>query len=123
MSNKADESLPTLEEMKRTVSGETPETVLDEEIFERTFEKDAGKLEFDFVHLKGLEDHYKHKSYWSKFLMTLIGAMFFFQMILLYKVGIGEWSFEKYQWLIPALLVQNLAQIVGLAAVASVNVV
>jgi hypothetical protein len=30
-------------------------------------------------------------------------------------VGVDVWSFTKYEWLLPALLVQNLAQIVGLA--------
>jgi hypothetical protein len=38
-----------------------------------------------------------------------------YQSFLLYKVGTGAWDFSKYQWLLPSLLVQNLAQIVGLA--------
>jgi hypothetical protein len=42
-------------------------------------------------------------------------VMIAFQMLLLWLVGSGRWSFEKYTWLIPALLVQNLGQIVGLA--------
>jgi hypothetical protein len=42
-------------------------------------------------------------------------SMISFQSFLLYEVGVGAWSFEKYTWLLPALLVQNLAQIVGLA--------
>lgn len=38
-----------------------------------------------------------------------------YQMILLVLVGHGALDFKDYDWLLPALLVQNLAQIVGLA--------
>jgi hypothetical protein len=47
--------------------------------------------------------------------MGLMFIMIFFQCYLLWKVGTGIWNFEKYTWLLPALLAQNLAQIVGLA--------
>jgi len=40
-----------------------------------------------------------------------------FQMFLLMMVGWGWWDFTKYDWLLPMLLVQNFAQIVGLALV------
>ena len=39
-------------------------------------------------------------------------------MILLVLVGSGVLDFKGYDWLLPALLVQNLAQIVGLASYA-----
>lgn len=68
-----------------------------------------------YAHLKGLQDHYKHKGYWSYFLMFVMLAMVVFQSILLGLVGAGVWDFSKYAWLLPALLVQNLAQIIGLA--------
>ena len=41
--------------------------------------------------------------------------MVLFQSFLLWVVGSGVWNFDKYTWLLPALLVQNLTQIVGLA--------
>lgn len=47
--------------------------------------------------------------------MGLMGVMILFQSYLLLKVGVGDWDFSKYEWLLPALLVQNLAQVVGLA--------
>lgn len=39
-------------------------------------------------------------------------------MILLVLVGSGVLDFKDYDWLLPALFVQNLAQIVGLASYA-----
>ena len=47
--------------------------------------------------------------------MGLMGVMILFQSYLMFKVGVGDWDFSKYEWLLPALLVQNLAQVVGLA--------
>ena len=72
-------------------------------------------IELQYIHLEGVQDHYKHKKWWSWFIMTLMAVLLIFQCILLSLVGLGIWNFEKYAWLLPALLVQNLAQIVGLA--------
>ena len=47
--------------------------------------------------------------------------MLLFQMIILLCVGTDRLNFEKYEWLLPGLLVQNLFQIVGLAAYAVRN--
>lgn len=69
----------------------------------------------EYAHLKGIKDHYKHKGRWSNFLILAIAAMLVFQSVLLVKVGIGEWDFSNYKWLLPALLVQNLTQVVGLS--------
>ena len=41
--------------------------------------------------------------------------MLVFQCLLIRNVGLGNWNFEKYDWLLPVLLVQNLGQIVSLA--------
>jgi len=41
--------------------------------------------------------------------------MLAFQSYLLVMVGRGVWDFSAYEWLLPALLVQNLAQVVGLS--------
>lgn len=68
-----------------------------------------------FEHLIGIRDHYRQKNRWSRFLMGAIAGMLIFQCILLALVGSGIWDFTAYDWLLPALLVQNLAQVVGLA--------
>lgn len=68
-----------------------------------------------YAHLRGIQDHYKHKGRWSNFLILAIAAMLLFQSFLLFQVGTQKWSFTEYDWLLPALLVQNLAQVVGLS--------
>ncbi len=50
--------------------------------------------------------------------MGAIAGMIVFQAVLLWKVGKGQLDFAKYEWLLPALLVQNLGQVVGLAVYA-----
>ena len=84
---------------------------------QRKFSSDAARSEADWTHLKGLQAHYSHKGIWSVFLMLLLSAMIGFQSLLLYKVGVKEWDFTDYNWLIPALLVQNLGQIIALAVI------
>lgn len=71
-----------------------------------------------YEHYKGVQQHYQHKGRWSRFLLWAIGCMIGYQMILLVLVGRGALDFKEYDWLLPALLVQNLAQIVGLAVYA-----
>jgi hypothetical protein len=74
--------------------------------------------EHAFAKLRAFQNHHESKRHWSHFMMIVIGGLIVFQAVLLVKVGTGEWDFTKYQWLLPLLLVQNLAQIVGLAHVA-----
>jgi len=111
--------IPTLNEAIADVSsdGKPDLPVLDLSgiSFESAFDKLSSISEKDYAHLKGLVDHYKHKSRWSHFLILLMAFMVLFQSFLLWKVGTGAWDFSKYEWLLPSLLVQNLAQIVGLA--------
>jgi hypothetical protein len=83
----------------------------------RYYETEAVKSEIAWAHLSGLQDHYKHKGRWSYFLMGLLTCMIAFQSALLWCVGLGVWDFTKYDWLLPALLVQNLGQIIALAYV------
>lgn len=107
----------------------TPEDILASEGFdadysdhyqgevEREFSQAAVRSEVEWAHLKGLQDHYWHKGNWSWFLMLIMSAMIVFQSVLLGLVGLGVWDFSKYEWLLPALLVQNLGQIIALAFV------
>jgi hypothetical protein len=65
----------------------------------------------------GRRGHYQHKGRWSWFLMAMMAGMLAFQSLLLGLVGADIWDFEGYEWLLPALLVQNLAQIAGLCVI------
>lgn len=85
--------------------------------FSEEIEDDFIKSETAWARLKGLQDHYWHKGAWSWFLMVLLVLMIGFQSFLLVMVGLGRWDFTKYEWLLPALLVQNLGQIIALAYV------
>jgi Na+/pantothenate symporter len=69
------------------------------------------------LHIRGLRSHYRHKDRWSWFVGICIAAMLIFQMFLLGFVGAGVWDFHEYDWLLPALMVQNLGQIVALATI------
>jgi hypothetical protein len=71
-----------------------------------------------YAHLIGLQRHYRHKSQWSYFLMAMMFGMLAFQSFLLWQVGSGDWTFIQHgEWLLPGLLVQNLAQIAGLCVI------
>lgn len=115
--NQTSKKLPTareiLDSLAPVVAGENLTKV--EGIYRRKFSKDSIEAQAKYEHLQGLRDHYKQKGHWSLFLIILMGGMVVFQCVLLGMVGAGQWDFSKYQWLLPALLAQNLAQIVGLA--------
>lgn len=81
----------------------------------RRFGTMSVNAQVQYAHLTGIRDHYKHKGRWSNFLIVTIAAMLAFQSFLLIQVGTGQWDFTSYEWLLPALLVQNLAQVVGLS--------
>jgi len=109
-------NLPTVEELKGEIAS-TGDAIDRQSIFERKFRSQSVQIEADYAHLRGLIDHYKHKGRWSYFLMGLLILMIVFQSVLLGLVGVGVWDFTKYDWLLPALLVQNLGQIIALAYV------
>lgn len=86
--------------------------------FSRRSQKDSVSSQTAYAHLKGIQDHYWHKGKWSWFLMGTVGLMLVFQSVLLVFVGLEKLNFENYEWLLPALLVQNLGQVIGLAVFA-----
>ncbi len=86
-----------------------------EKNFKKEFYEQSAVAQKEYEHVKGLRDHYSHKKWWSYFLMFLMFGMVAFQSVLLGMVGSGLWDFSKYKWLLPLLLAQNLAQVVGLA--------
>lgn len=110
------DSLPSVSVLKELVRRHKA-TVIDQKQrdFAKKFDNLAETSQEAYAHLKGLNDHYKHKGYWSYFLMGLMTVLIIFQSILLGLVGGGVWDFSKYDWLLPALLVQNFAQVIGLA--------
>ena len=65
----------------------------------------------------GLRDHFKEKSKWSGWLLAAVLFLILFQSLIISLVGADVFHFEKYKWLLPLLLVQNFAQIIGLALV------
>ena len=97
--------------------GSTVPTKAERAYLER-FNSRAIQSEVSYEHLKGIRDHYKHKRNWSWLLMGAIAGMLIFQSVLLWQVGKGLLDFSQYEWLLPALLVQNLGQVVGLAVYA-----
>lgn len=86
--------------------------------YQEDFDREAIQSEISYAHLQGIIDHYSQKGKWSKFLMVLVGGMVAFQSVLLLLVGAAVLDFTKYEWLLPALLVQNLGQVIGLAVYA-----
>lgn len=73
--------------------------------------------QLEYAKLLAFQGHHQSKRHWSWFMMVILAGLVLFQIVLLMRVGTGEWDFTKYEWLLPLLLVQNLAQIVGLAHV------
>ena len=111
-----DEKLPSLEDLLKAVDQQDDNLpVAWENFYRRNFSETEIRGETEYEHLKGLRAHYEHKGRWSWFLMAVMGAMIVFQMVLLQHVGLGLWDFSEYEWLLPVLLVQNLAQVIGLA--------
>lgn len=113
-------SLPTAEEVKKELDS-TParkrKRRREENIFEKELSTDSAERQTDYEHAKGLADHYRHKRYWSWFIIGLMSWMILFQSGTIFMVGFNWWDFTKYEWLLPSLLVQNLAQLVGLAVI------
>lgn len=106
----------TAEEMLRSLEAWGAEDAnASEESYRRKFTQDSIQQEYAYAHLAGIQDHYKHKGRWSWFLMSIIGLMMIFQLVLITLVGVKLLDFTDYEWLVQLLLVQNLAQVVGLA--------
>jgi hypothetical protein len=103
------------EDALRDIVVPTEESRKLESVWDTQFEDLSVKAEREFTQLAGLRAHFKHKSYWSIFLMILMAAMVIFQSLLIWKVGTGQWNFMGYDWLLPTLMIQYLVQIVGLA--------
>lgn len=110
------EDLPSVSRLLALVNREEKDTKDKTELkYLDYFQKKSLSSQLSYAHLKGLKDHYNHKGWWSFFLMFVMFGMISYQSILLGLVGGGVWNFSEYDWLLPLLLVQNLAQIVGLA--------
>lgn len=111
-----DKPLPRSDDVLKGVIGDSPSKISrPEKEYMRRFQNISVDGQVQYAHLRGIQDHYRHKGRWSNFLIAAIAAMLVFQSVLLIKVGLGMWDFSKYEWLLPALLVQNLAQVVGLS--------
>lgn len=125
MADKNDEPPPS----RRVSPADVLRGIRDEEddlsstsVFERRyierFQQVSVQSQVSYAHLQGIRDHYRHKGRWSWLLMFAIIGMLGFQSYILLEVGRGNLDFTKYDWLLPALLVQNLGQVIGLAVYA-----
>lgn len=112
---KADEVLSEVSGIDQSEASESSQYELD---YLEEYRLRSIKTEVDYAHLEGIRDHYKHKGNWSTFLMLAVAGMLLFQSFLLLEVGLGRLNFKDYEWLLPALLVQNLGQVIGLAVYA-----
>ena len=110
--DKPEEKLPKASEVLAQIK---PDYGALERSYAERFNRVSIGAQEDYEHLKGLRDHYRHKASWSRFLMLAMAFMIGFQSFLLWMVGGGHWTFAEYEWLLPALLVQNLGQVIGLA--------
>jgi hypothetical protein len=112
-----DLGLPSLDILKSIVAAKAASKAAasSERAFAGGFDREAIESQISYAHLRGIQDHYRHKGRWSSFLMLLMCGMVVFQSTLLGLVGAGIWDFTRYDWLLPLLLGQNLAQIIGLA--------
>jgi len=105
--------LPSVDELKEGLA--EIEDVSAQEAWLEGFNAESADQEAKYVRLQALRDHFAHKGKWSYFLMFLMLLLVGFQCLLLGLVGGKVWDFSDYDWLLPLLLVQNFAQIVGLA--------
>ena len=115
--SKSDEPLPSPADLRGAVGTAPSESQSAEKAFRRRSDKRSIEAEEDYLHLTGLRSHYRHKNGWSWFTGGIIAIMLLFQFYLLRKVGQGDWDFTKYAFLLPALMVQNLGQVIALALV------
>ncbi len=106
-----------LEGIKRSSEADSEEAVREEE-YVANFSINSINSQYSYEHLIGVKDHYLQKKKWSTFLRLSIGFMILFQSGLLIFVGMGMLDFKSYSWLLPSLLIQNLAQVIGLAVYA-----
>lgn len=111
----AGKALPRPKDVLAEVKASLGEPAKAESQYLDRFRRTSIEAQESYAHLQGLRDHYHHKKMWSWFIMALMAGMIGFQCYLLSKVGTNAWDFKAYEWLLPALLVQNLAQVVGLA--------
>jgi len=108
-------SLPRPREILAEVAAAAVTPAVAEAKYTLRFSRESAAAQMEYAHLQGIRDHYRHKGRWSTFLMWVMAGMVIFQCVLLGLVGAGVWDFSQYEWLLPALLVQNLAQVIGLA--------
>lgn len=116
---------PTVEDLLKEVASPSPtedgEAIELDAIEQEKFERTQLEREFDwqekFARLQAFENHHRNKGKWSLFVMVIMAFMIGFQSLLLMLVGLDVWDFTKYEWLLPTLMVQNLAQVIALAVV------
>ena len=70
-----------------------------------------------YIQLTALKDHFELKKSWSTYVRNTLFFTIGFQSFLLVFVGFGWFDFSAYEWLLPTLLIQTLAQVIALAVI------
>ena len=105
----------SVESALEDLNSSPPEDREFEYAFEEEFSYRSVEAETLWTKLQGLKDHFKHKKIWSWALLVAMIWMVLFQSGLLVAIGLGKLDFASYDWLLPTVMIQYLAQIVGLA--------
>lgn len=105
---------PTIEKDQAALLEESEER---QKRIQRQEESAAIDRQMAYAKLRAFQEHHDNKGRWSIFVMWAMGLMIGYQSLLLGLVGGGVWDFSEYEWLLPSLLVQNLAQVITLAAI------
>jgi hypothetical protein len=69
------------------------------------------------IELNGRAQFFNLRKKWSWTLIIWISFILIFDSLLIKKIGIGTWKFEKYPWLIHEVIGIDFAQIVGMGYV------
>ena len=70
------------------------------------------------VELDGRKKFFWLRTKWSWVIVVWTTLLIWFNCYLAYKIGVGEWKFDGYQWFITAVTVETFLQIVGMGYVA-----
>ena len=65
-------NLPSADAVKRAIGDAPVKQRKAQKKFEKNFKVEESDAERQYAHSRGLQDHYRHKTYWSYFLMVLM---------------------------------------------------
>ncbi len=69
------------------------------------------------IELEARRKYYFHRWIWSWSILFWITIILIFDCYLAHKVGVSEWNFDKYPWLIHEIVGVNFLQLIGMGFV------